>query len=415
MQYLRRDTTATHHERPEGSRMKRTVLGVVSAVLLCLAAADAFAQAPPEAKPPDKPKTFWDEVNLFAYVENSFVGNLRGTGRGDVNELRLYDLDGGYTFNMAEFSIKKDASDAHPFGFGLVVTGGQDARKNHALGIFRDKDDVFPFRDTPPIDLQEAYAAYKFPLGSGLVLTAGKFVSLLGYEVIESPNNLNFSRSFLFSFAVPLTHVGALLSYNFGQIVTVKAGPVVGWDVAKDNNGAMSVMGQIAVGPIPDLVLGLNWITGPEQPSNNHNPRTVLDWTANYTGVKGLTLGANVDYGWEKKEPTLVGAGLSDTTATWWGIAGYAAYDWTEQLRTAVRAEYFRDSDSARTAARAPGLRTSLWETTATVQYKIWKGLVARVEYRHDQANEKVFKTNLFGPTSKAQDTISLDLFYLFF
>ena len=395
--------------------MRRFHVGVVGALLLCLAASTAFAQATPEAKPPDKPKTFLDEVTLFAYIENSFVGNLRGTGRGDFNELRIFDLDGGYTFNMAEFSIKKDPSDDHPFGFGLVVAGGEDARKIHALGIFRGNDDVYPFRDTTPIDLVQAYAAYKIPLGSGLTIKAGKFVTLLGYEVIESPSNLNFSRSFLFGFAIPFTHVGALLSYSFGDWLTVTAGPVVGWDVAKDNNSAMSVMGQVSLTPTKDLAAALTWITGPEQTGNNRNNRTVLDWTLNYTGIKNLTLGANVDYGWEHKEPSLVAAGLSDTTATWWGIAGYAAYDWTDKLRTAFRGEYFRDSDSARTAAQAPGLKTSLWETTATLQYNVWKGLFGRLEYRHDQANEKVFKVASTGPTSKAQDTLSLSLYYLFF
>lgn len=395
--------------------MRRFHVGVVSALLLCLAAGTAFGQAAPEAKAPEKPKTFLDEVTLFAYIENSFVGSLRGTGRGDVNELRLYDLAGGYTFNMAEFSIKKDSSDDHPFGFGLSITGGEDARKNHALGIFRGDADVFPFRDTLPIDLLEAYASYKIPLGSGLTIKAGKFASLLGFEVIEAPLNLNFSRSLLFGFAIPLTHVGALLSYSFGDLLTVTAGPVVGWDVARDNNSRMSVMGQFILTPVKDLIFGFNWITGPEQNANNDNIRTVLDWTATYNGIKDTVLGLNFDYGWEKKEASLVGAGLSNTTAKWWGIAGYAAYDWTEQLRTSFRAEYFEDSDSARTAAQAPGLKTSVWETTATVRYKIWKGLLARVEYRHDQANEKVFKVQNTGPTSKAQDTLSLDLIYLFF
>lgn len=396
--------------------MRRVHVGVVIAVVLCLTASAAFGQTP-EAKPAEKPKTFLDEVTLFAYIENSFVGNLHGTGRGNLNELRFYDLDGGYTFNMAQFSVKKDPSEAYPFGFGLVVTGGEDSRKNHALGIFRGDDDVFPFRDTPPIDLQEAYGSFRIPLGSGLTIKAGKFVTLLGYEVIESPNNLNFSRSFMFGLAIPLTHVGALVSYAPTEWLSLTAGPVVGWDVAKDNNSGMSVMGQIALTPMKDLSTALNFITGPEQSGNSHNMRTVLDWTLNYTGIKNLTLGANVDYGWEYKEPTLVGAGLSDTTARWWGVAGYAAYDWTEQLRTSVRGEFFRDADSARTLGRAAGLKTDLWEVTATVQYKIWKGLVARVEYRHDQANEKVFKVvGPFGtPTRKSQDTISLDLFYLFF
>ena len=201
----------------------------------------------------------------------------------------------------------------------------------------------------------------------------------------------------------------------FEDWLTVTAGPVVGWDVAKDNNSAMSVMGQVSLTPTKDIAAALTWITGPEQTANNHNTRTVLDWTLNYTGIKNLTLGANVDYGWEYKEPSLVAAGLSDTTATWWGIAGYAAYDWTEKLRTALRWEYFRDSDSVRTAAQAPGLKTKLWEATATVQYNVWKGLFGRLEYRHDQANEKVFKVASTGPTSKAQDTLSVDLYYLFF
>ena len=70
---------------------------------------------------------------------------------------------------------------------------------------------------------------------------------MLGYEVIESPNDLNFSRSYLFAFSVPFTHVGALLSYPVAPWLTITAGTVVGWDVAKDNNSAMSYTGQFAL------------------------------------------------------------------------------------------------------------------------------------------------------------------------
>jgi putative OmpL-like beta-barrel porin-2 len=175
--------------------MRRIGLWVLAAALAAGWATPAWAQAPPAA--PEKPKTLWEEHVLFAYIENSYVWNLGHTGRDDVNELRFYDFDAGYSFNMAEFSIKKDTSDRYPFGYGLVVTGGLDSQKNHAIGICRDKNDNFPFRNTSKFDLQEAYGSYKIPVGSGLTLKAGKFVTLLGYEVIESPLNLNFSRSFL--------------------------------------------------------------------------------------------------------------------------------------------------------------------------------------------------------------------------
>ncbi len=369
------------------------------------------------ATPGGQPKSYLEEVTLFSYVENSYVFNLGKVGRDGVNELRYYDFDEGYSFNMAEFSIKKDPSDTYPFGFGLVVTGGQDAQKNHAIGIFRDDNDAFPFRNTAKFDLQEAYLSYKIPVGSGLTVKAGKFVTLLGYEVIESPSNLNFSRSNLFVFSSPLTNVGALVSYSPVEWLSLTAGPVVGWDVADDNNDAMSVMGQIAFTGVKDLTTSLNFITGPEQPRQRTNPRTVLDLVVNYTSIKNLTLGANVDYGWEIDEPSLAGTRSRSTDASWWGYAGYVAYDWTEQLRTAVRGEYFRDADGARTLAVAPGSPVSLWEITATVQYKIWRGLVGRVEYRHDQADEKVFKIRRLGlvPTGDSQDTITVAFSYSFF
>ena len=340
------------------------------------------------------------------------------TGRHDVNELRLYDFDAGYTFNIAEFSIKKDPSEKYPFGYGLVVTAGLDSQKNHAIGIFRDKDDNFPFRNTPWFDLQEAYVSGRIPVGEGLVVKAGKFVTLLGYEVIEAPNNLNFSRSFLFTFSAPLTHVGALLTYQPLSWLSVTFGTVVGWDDAKDNNSTMSYTGQFAFTPIKDFTANLNWITGAEQNHNNRDPRTVLDFVFNYTGVKNLTLGLDVDYGWEYDEAYLASTGTrQDNNASWWGWAAYAAYDWTEKLRTALRLEYFKDAEGVRTQLSPPGNKLDLWEVTLTAQYKVWKGLVARVEYRHDSANQKTFSIRAPGyvPTGKTQDTISFDLYYLFF
>ena len=61
-----------------------------------------------------------------------------------------------------------------------------------------------------------------------------------------------------------------------------------------------------------------------------------------------------------------------------------------------------------------------LWELTATIEYKIWKGLVSRLEYRHDQANRKAFSVRNVGgsglaPTSDAQNTLTLALYYSLF
>src|SRR5215471_13005545 len=168
----------------------RSIVGVMVAAMVILMVAGAVgAQAPaapatsaPEApKESEKPKTLFEELAFFGYLENSYVFNLAGVVDGP-NELRVYDAKSGYTFNMGELSVKKDPSDRYPFGFGLVLTGGEDAQKNHALGLFRDSDDAPG--DTLIFDIQEAYVSYRLPVGTGLTLKGGKFVSLLGYETV---------------------------------------------------------------------------------------------------------------------------------------------------------------------------------------------------------------------------------------
>ena len=93
------------------------------------APAPAAPAAPQEEKKdPAKPKTLWDEFKLFSFVEMGATFNLNGGSKGVpgatsdrwTNTLRLYDIDQGYTFNMAEFSIKRDPDEAFPFGMGPV-------------------------------------------------------------------------------------------------------------------------------------------------------------------------------------------------------------------------------------------------------------------------------------------------------
>jgi len=415
---------------------------LVAAVLLMVGAgaAPAVAQTPAPAteakQEEEKPKTFWEENKLFAYIENSVTANLSGSGRGGGNEFRFYDNHEGYTFNAAEFSIKKDPSERYPFGYGVVITAGIDSQKNHSYGIFKGVNDQFAFRNTEKFDLLEAYGSYTLPIGSGLTLKAGKFVTLLGYEVIEAPNNLNFSRGYLFTLAIPLTTTGALASYTFTDWFSATAGMVLGWDDSKNVNDAMSYTGQFAFTPLKDFTANLNWIVGPEQidprrfgPIDrdqryyvNSHMRYVLDFVFQYTGFKNLTLALNVDYGHEQTDPFLRSLNTrQNSNSNWWGWALSGAYDWTEKLRTAVRQEYFRDAEGGRTGL---GDATDLWSTTATIQYKIWKGLVGRLEYRHDQADEKVFRVRYSRPDITSQgllargqsmDTFSVSLYYSFF
>jgi hypothetical protein len=378
---------------------------------------------PDEAATPEekKPKTLWDEFKLFSYVEMGSTFNLHGgsigipgsTASGATNLERYYDIYQNYTFNIAEFSIKRDPDEAFPFGEGLVLTAGEDSKKNHSIGILRSSSDTFPFNNTPWFDLQEAYISGRVPLGNGPVIKAGKFVTLLGYEVIESPNDLNYSRGYLFTFAVPLTTTGVLGSYTFTDWLSAQAGLVLGWDNSTLSNTGPSGTGQIAVTPMKDLPLALNFIVGPEASGSQNPIRWVIDLTASYTGISNATLGFNFDYGWQANDVFLTSQGLGNESAQWYGIAAYAAYDFLKDFRASLRQEWFKDAEGVRTGTVGG---VTLFSTTATLQYNIWKGLYARGEYRHDNANQVVFgcRPNP-GCSDKSQDTLSVSFYYKFF
>jgi hypothetical protein len=408
-----------------------TVLVCVASLLIAASARFASAQKSVaevlgrSATPEGQPKSYLEELMLFSYIENSFVANLGQAGRGGVNELRFYDHAGGYTFNAAEMSVKKDPSERYRLGYGAVVTAGIDSQKNHSLGIFRDADDGAPlYRNTPKYDLVEAYASYLIPLGSGLTIKAGKWATLIGYEVYESPKDLNFSRSFLYTLGTPYTNTGALATYQFTQWFAATVGLTMGWDNSDNNNGYVRPIGSFAFTPTDKLSATVNYLFGPEQNraqmrGDQINNRWIVDTTVLYTGIDKVTLAVNFDFAGEENDPPLVALGTrKDNDSRWGGVAGYVGYDWTQVLRTVVRLEYFSDPQGVRSSETiTPGHNVDLWEVTATVEYKIRGGLVARLEYRHDGANRKAFSLQNHGltPTSHAQDTITLDLYYSFF
>ena len=111
---------------------------------------------------------------------------------------------------------------------------------------------------------------------------------------------------------------------------------------------------------------------------------------------------------------------INGHSATWQGVAQYLVYDFTPSLESATRGEFFQDKDGARTT----GTGQTLWEITQTLSYKIPEvtGLIARLEYRHDNSDENVFTNNNVSSTRRpvtqhlwhGQDTLAANFIYAF-
>jgi hypothetical protein len=339
----------------------------------------------------EKAAPWYESITVSGFVSAAGTYNL---GRPDtgVNSYRVFDQkDNSFTVDVYELSFKRDAVEAGSAGFRVDLAAGASVpRVSRSAGLGGD------------IDLQQMYVTWVAPLGNGLRLDLGKFVTPHGYEVIEGTDgfNDNYSRSFLFGYAIPFTHTGLRASYAFSPSFSLMAMAINGWDNAVDNNQSKTVGGQVFVSPAGGVSLYGSIIYGPERDGNNSDNRMVLDVCASWAATDALTVACNVDNGSE--------AGLvNGESATWTGVAGYLRYAFNDRFALALRGELFNDADGART-----GVAQKLTEFTVTPEYRPAPHLILRAEFRMDLSDQQVFRKQ--GDATDSQSTIGINAMYTF-
>jgi hypothetical protein len=342
------------------------------------------------------PKWF-DELAVNAFVSTAYEYNANRPTTG-ASSYRVFDFsDNSFNLDVAELVVQIAASKPNDAGFRVDFAAG-----NSIPQITKTQDQT-----AAQFDLQQAFASYIAPLGSGLRFDAGKFVTHLGYELIEGYDgyNDNYSRSILFGYAIPFTHTGVKASYAFSSKVAGMVEVVNGWDLLRDNNSSKSVGAQLALTPVAPLSVLLNWIGGPELAKDNHTNRNVFDLVAILKATKSLTLGVNGDYG--KENGTSVVSPGSD--AIWKGIAGYATLALTDKFSVALRGETFHDDGGTRLGTIT---KATLSEVTFTPAYKFTDHVLLRGEARYDKANQPIL--NKRGTFSDKQTTVAANVIFVY-
>ena len=334
-------------------------------------------------------------LGMSIYLQGGYTYNFRNPDSQE-NDLRLFDHKANsFTLDLAELQFLKDAP-VGGMGYKLKVSAGETAKFIHSRGL-GIKDGQAP-ADTEAFDLTEAYLQYNAPLGKGLKFTFGKMATYHGAEVIEARDNPNYSRSFLFNYAIPFTHTGLMVSYPFLETLSTSFYAVNGWDNTDDNNSGKTFGLSLAWTPIEKLAMNFNVMYGPEQKDNNSNNRFLFDWVGTIKPIKNLSVILNADYGSEQKDPNANGV-----DSKWYGVAGIVKYDFSDLFSLALRGEFFNDNDGART-----GTAQILKEITFTPEIRIAKGLILRPEYRYDWSDQNSFN----GGKDKNQHTIALGVMY---
>ena len=358
------------------------------------ASADSGAAAKTAA--PALPKWFDDlAVNAFVSTAYEYNGNRPSTG---TTSYRVFDFnDNSFNLDVAEVVVQIAASKPNDAGFRVDLATG-----NSIPQIAKTQDQT-----ATQFDLQQAFASYIAPIGSGLRFDVGKYVTHLGYEVIEGYDgyNDNYSRSILFGYAIPFTHTGVKASYTFSSKIAAMVEVVNGWDLLRDNNHSKSIGAQLTLTPAAPLSVIFNWIGGPELANDNHTQRNVFDVITVLKATNWLTLGANGDYGKE--------AGSSRVTpgsdAVWKGAAGYAVVAVTDKFSVALRGETFRDDGGVRLGTDTPARLT---EATLTPTFKFTNHVLVRGEVRYDSANQPIIARR--GNFSDKQTTVAGNVIFVY-
>jgi hypothetical protein len=344
-------------------------------------------EAPGAASTPATDGADPDQPGVDKKAEPGFLGFFRSVEVGGLVDLyydyystkpvgdaiyRNFDAKHNqFGFSMAQVWLARAPTTSQRAGFTFKMNFGPAANMINAFE---------PSKLQILENIEQTYVSYLAPMGKGLQIDVGKFVTQHGAEVIESKDNWNYSRSLLFALAIPYYHMGVRATYAVNDKVTVMGNVVNGWNNVVENNGGKTVGAQIAVKPVPQVSIVQNYMAGPEQADDSNDWRQLSDTTVSYTATPKLSLMANYDYGRDR----LAGLGVG-----WQGIAGYARYQVNKWWAIAPRVEWFDDPQGFMT-----GTAQALKEGTLTFEVKPVDNLLWRIEYRRELSDTSVFQNN---------------------
>ncbi len=360
-------------------------------------AASAASASPATSSP-------FDSISINGFVDGYYSYNFQhphgvaasvpaGNSGTELTPFRAFSAPtDSLSLNMIELTMSKtpDASNSR-LGFNLTMGYG------NAMNVVNSTDPAgLGFAQY----LKEGYVSYLAPVGKGLQIDFGKFVTPFGAEVIETNADWDYSRGILFTYAIPFYHFGLRSSYAFSDKYNASFFLVNGWNDIQDNNSGKSYGVSFGWNPTKKIAVIQNYMVGPEQFMDNGDIRQMFDTVVTYNPTSKLSLMWNFDYGRDTPNGT--------TTPVWWsGIAAYAKYAFNENYAVATRYEFYDDHNGFTT-----GTPQDLNEFTLTFDRTVSRHLLTRWEFRRDMSNQP---TMLRGtvPTT-AQNTVSGGLIYAF-
>ena len=209
--------------------------------------------------------------------------------------------------------------------------------------------------------IKQAYISYA-PM-SGLKITAGKWATHIGYELLDAYSNRNYSMSYGFSYG-PFFHTGIRADIALGGKSAMMIGFAQPTDFVSADSPDKMLIAQFSTSSKNDqLKAFLNYQGGKD--------KSQFDLVLN--GVVSSQVGINYD-----------GTIANIAGNNWTSNAVYVNYDPSAKFGFTLRSEYFNDTKNA------VGVGTSIFQNTLSANIHFSK-LTLIPEIRFDNAKDKIF------------------------
>ncbi len=209
--------------------------------------------------------------------------------------------------------------------------------------------------------IKQAYISYA-PM-SGLKITAGKWATHIGYELLDAYSNRNYSMSYAFSYG-PFFHTGFRADIALGGKSAFMIGFAQPTDFVSTSSPDKMLIAQFSTSSKDDkLKAFLNYQGGKD--------KSQFDLVLN--GVVSSQVGINYD-----------GTIANISGKNWTSNAVYVNYDPTAKFGFTLRSEYFNDTKNA------VGVGSSIFQNTLSANIHFAK-LTLIPEIRFDNAKDKIF------------------------
>ncbi len=318
---------------------------------------------------------------LGGWVSLGATYNNHDPGNHSNGTVTFNDRSGEFQLNQfylfIERAVNKEAKH-WDIGGRVDFLWGTDSRFTQAAGHWDSK--LISASDLRFYDLAlpQAYAEIATPFARGATVKIGHVYTLLGQEVIPSPNNFFYSHAYIMQYGEPFTHTGLLLSYPVKSSLTINLGAVTGPHGTLDNFDKHLENWN--------FLGGVNWVSeeggtsaaasvtsGSTDDRGNPN-RTIASLVINHDFTDSLHYIFQFDHGSQD------GAARDGGSAQWYGLNQYLIYALTDTVSTGLRGEWFRDQGGF----RVTGFPASYYETTLGLNWKPKTWLLLRTEARYD-------------------------------